>query len=220
MRYKTALFDMDGTVMKTDPGVLGGFHFALDTMGLSVPEGVDERLFLGPSLEFSFSKYIGLQGEDVQRAIDLYRQYYRGGGIFQCEVYPGVRELLARLKAAGVRCLVASSKPEPFVRQILEKFQLTDSFLFAGGSDFEGRRPTKESVIAHTLSSAGLTADGCVMVGDRLYDVEGAGLFNMDCIGVTWGYGTRQELQNAGAAYIADTAEEVGNIILEETYGA
>lgn len=213
MRYDTLLFDMDGTVMKTERGVIGGFRYALRELGRPFPP-VPERLFMGPPLTFSFREYCDIPEELIDEAVRQYRVYYNAGGIMECEVYPGVGELLEKLTDRGVKCLIASSKPEIYVNRILEKFGIDRYFAFASGSDIGGKWGTKEEVITRALDMAGVTdASRCLMVGDRLYDVKGAAAFGMDSCGVTWGYGTREELFEAGATYVVDRAEEVPALI-------
>lgn len=213
MKYDTLLFDMDGTVMETAPGVINGFKYALGQMGLSFPE-VPERLFLGPPLDFSFREYVKLPEELIPEAVRQYRVYYNATGIMECEVYEGLRELLSALNEFGVKCLVASSKPEPFVNRILKEFGLDSFFFFAAGSDLGGKWGAKHEVIARALTE-GKVADisRCLMVGDRSYDILGAKRIGMDSCGVLWGYGTREELEKFGADYIVERPMEVVGII-------
>lgn len=213
MKYDTLLFDMDGTVMETAPGVIKGFKYALSQMGLSFPD-VPERFFMGPPLEYSFREFVKLPEERIAEAIRLYRVYYNATGIMECEVYEGLRELLGRLNELGVKCLVASSKPEPFVNRILKQFGLDGYFFFAAGSDLGGRWGEKHEVIARALEEGEVTdVSRCLMVGDRSYDIIGAKKMGMDSCGVLWGYGTREEFEESGAEYIAQKPMEVVDIL-------
>lgn len=214
MRYDTVLFDLDGTVSKTDPGVLNSVRYSLGVLGYPFPTDVPERLFMGPPLEFSFREYCHIPDELNAEAVRQYRVYYTDRGIYECELYPGIRELLERLRARGVKLLVASSKPEAFVRRILEKFGADGLFDFIGGADFEGKRSEKPEVIDYTLKMAGVTdVKRALMVGDRKYDILGARDFGMDSCGVLFGYGDCAELTEAGATYIVDNALDIERIV-------
>lgn len=212
MRYTTILFDMDGTVMETGPGVLNGIKYALKTLHCPFP-AVPERLFLGPPLDFSFREYCQLPEEQIPEAIRLYRVYYAEKGIFECRPYPGITELLVHLRAKGARLLVASSKPELYIREILERFGLLQLFDFIGGADLEGKRGGKNEIIAYTLSSGGVAdVNKALMVGDRKYDILGAKRFGLASCGVLFGYGDREELSAAGADYLVEEALEIEGI--------
>lgn len=214
MRYTVALFDMDGTINKTDEGVINGFRHALAALGYEFPEDKDRRLFMGPPIEYSFEKFCGLDPELMDRAVEIYRQYYSETGINECELYPGLVELFKRLKAAGVKLLTASSKPEYFVRQILRDFEIDGYFDYAAGGLPDLGLCGKTDVINHALAEVGVEdRSQCLMIGDRFYDIDGGKEARMDTCGILWGYGTEEELRNAGADYIAATPREVGDII-------
>ena len=214
MRYTVALFDMDGTINKTDPGVRNGFRYAFSKLGKSFTEGVECHEFIGPSIEHSFEFVFGLEPELIPEAVKLYREYYSSTGINECELYPGLRELLARLKNEGVTLLTASSKPEKFVRIILDNFDIAKYFDYAAGGRPELGLSDKIDVIEHALAEAGVTdRTRCLMIGDRKYDIEGGRMAKIDTCGILWGYGDRPELEEAGADWIAATPEEVGDII-------
>ena len=205
---------MDGTINKTDPGVRNGFRYAFSKLGKSFTEGVECNEFLGPSIEHSFEFVFGLEPELIPEAVKLYREYYSSTGINECELYPGLRELLARLKNEGVTLLTASSKPEKFVRIILDNFDIAKYFDYAAGGRPELGLSDKIDVIEHALAEAGVTdRTRCLMIGDRKYDIEGGRMAKIDTCGILWGYGDRPELEEAGADWIAATPEEVGDII-------
>ena len=213
MRYTVALFDMDGTINKTDPGVINGFRHALRQFGMEFPD-TDVRQFMGPSIEYSFEHFCSLDPERIPEAVKHYREYYSATGIHECELYPGLRELFARLKAEGVTLLTASSKPEKFVRIILDNFDIAKYFDYAAGGRPELGLSDKIDVIEHALHEAGVTdRPRCLMIGDRKYDIEGGRMAKIDTCGILWGYGDRPELEEAGADWIAATPKEVGDII-------
>lgn len=213
--YEYVLFDLDGTITQSGQGVLHGLAYAMKKMSMSMPEDVPPQTFIGPPLSFSINAYCHVPKERVDEALVYYREYYVDKGIFECELYDGVEELLKRLYNAGKKLLVASSKSEPYVIRILRNFDIHKYFTFVGGSDFEGLRADKTDVIMYTLKSAGVTdISTAVMVGDRKYDIYGAKDLKMDSIGVTYGYGSEAELREAGATYIAHTAEDVWKMLI------
>lgn len=212
MRYSTIFFDLDGTLTDPGEGITNSVMHALKKYGIEGRNREEFYSFIGPPLHESFGKYLGCSEEESLRAVEYYREYYRDRGIFENRVYDGIPELLERLKNAGYILAVASSKPEVFVKMILEHYGLEKYFDFAGGALLDGSRVKKADVISHVLNNLP-TRGEILMVGDREHDVLGAADFGMDCLGVTFGYGSRQELENAGAKYIADSPEEIGKII-------
>ena len=157
---------------------------------------------------------------DARTAISYYREYFSDKGLFENELIPGVPALLERLKAAGKTLLVATSKPEDFSVRILEHFDLIKYFDFVAGSTMssnlsaDGGRTTKAEVIRHVLTSNNITdTSEVIMVGDRRHDVEGAAEHNIKTIGVLFGYGSREELESNGAAYIAQTPKDILEVI-------
>ncbi|MGM9636463.1 MAG: HAD hydrolase-like protein [Eubacteriales bacterium] len=213
MPFQTLLFDLDGTVTDSAPGVTRSFAYALDAYGIHADPS---ELFkvVGPPLHVSFMEFYGFSREEAFRAVDKYREYYRVKGIYECRVYDGIRELLAKLKASGRELLIASSKPEFFVKQILDNFGITENFDFVAGSLLDGSRTDKAEVVDYALSHAKGKIGGTVMIGDRCFDVEGGHAKGLPVIGVTWGYGSRQELSDSGAEFIVDTPDELCNLLL------
>ena len=154
--------------------------------------------------------------EQSMRAIAYYRERYNAKGIFECEVYPGIIELFARLKSNGIIIATATSKPEHMAVRIADKFGLNDYITLVAGSD-DSETQTKTDVILNAfdrLSISGTDRDSVLMIGDRKFDVIGAHNCGIKCLGAVWGYGTKEELVSSGADYCADTAEEAGDIIL------
>lgn len=213
--YQTILFDLDGTLTDPGEGITNSVAYSLRRYGIEVSDRRELYRFIGPPLYESYMNFYGFDEQTAHEAVEVYREYYRPYGIFENKVYPGIPQLLARLKSAGKRLLVATSKPEGFSRQILEHFGLSQYFDFVAGSTLDGSRITKADVIRHALDSTSLTPDGTLlMVGDREHDVLGAKELGIDCIGVLFGYGSRGELEQAGAKYIASTVGDISSIIL------
>ena len=209
------LFDLDGTLTDSAPGLLAGIRVALDAMGVEEPDDATMRTFLGPPLWVTFRDHFGMNPADVERTIELYREYYHDAGMFENSVYDGIPEVLDTLRASGVRLAVATSKPEYSAAQILERFDLAPYFEFLGADDLAGTRSAKHLVIAHTLAHTGLdpTAQSLVMVGDRRHDIEGAEVHGIPGVGVLWGYGDREELTRAGAHRIVETPADLTAVL-------
>ncbi len=207
------LFDLDGTL--TDPmvGITKSVQYALKHYGIEENDLKKLCLFIGPPLKDSFMEYYGFSEEKAAEAITVYREYFSETGLFENMEYSGIRDVLAELKAAGKRLYVATSKPELFSKQILEHFRLTEYFDFIGGANMDETRVKKGDVIRYVLEENQITdLDQVVMVGDRKHDILGAKEHGLDSVGVLYGYGSREELQSAGADWIVDTVEELGQL--------
>lgn len=212
-RYNTLLFDLDGTLTDSAPGIIKCFRYALETMGFDEPD--DIMRIVGPPIYDSFAQFCGMNEEQVQEAARIYRSRYSEKGLFENEVYKGVPEMLKRLKDGGKRLLVATSKPEVFAVRILEKFQLAEYFDVIGGADINGSRNDKNEIIEYVLERAGVTdRRTALMAGDRSYDVRGAHKTGLECMGVLWGYGSEEELKASGADYIAASPAEAADMLL------
>lgn len=210
---KAILFDLDGTIIDSKPGIFASAAFALDKLSLEMPAESQMMGFLGPPLSDGFRSVCHVPETLVESAVKLYREYYNSGGKFEAAVYSGVKELLSALRKEGYRCYITTSKPHVFAKQILAHFEIAEMFDGIYGSEFDGTRGKKAEVIDFCLVNESLTSDDVVLVGDRHFDVNGAAACHMPCIGVLYGYGSREELISAGAAALAKSAEEVLPII-------
>lgn len=213
--YDVILFDLDGTLTDSAPGILNSVRYACRKLGLPIPGEETLRRFLGPPLIASFRELMGLDAADADRAVSAFREYFPTKGLFENEVYPGVPALLADIKSAGKTVIIATSKPEAYARRILEHFGLAQYCDFICGATLDETRTDKAEVIAYALETAGITGrDGAVMVGDREHDVLGAKKNGLPCIGAVYGYGTAEELTAAGAAALAETVDELHKLLL------
>ncbi len=214
--YQVILFDLDGTLTDPGEGITNSVAHALKRLGIRPPEREALYKFIGPPLCQSFMDFYGLDEKTALEAVAFYREYYREKGIWENKVYDGIPELLAALRSAGRKLLVATSKPEEFAVQILEHFGLSPYFAFVSGASMDSRRVRKADVIARALAHERLSpGPELVMAGDREHDVLGAREAGLDCVGVLFGYGGRAELEAAGAAKIAATVPELARILLE-----
>ena len=207
--YQYYLFDLDGTL--TDPmvGITSSVQYALEKFGIHVRYLKELIPFIGPPLAESFQKFYGFSKEDAEKAIQYYREYYAPKGIFENEVYEGIPEMLAHLTEAGFTLLVATSKPTVFARKVLKHFGMEDYFSFVGGSELDGSRTKKAEVISYILKTCGIEAKEAIMIGDRRHDIEGGKACGLESVGVLYGYGTEQELTEAGADHIIRTVAEL-----------
>lgn len=208
MRY--IFFDLDGTLTEPKEGIANSVMYALEKLGVQHSKNIDDYgKYIGPPLRESFSKYAKVEDDNVEEALRLYREYYSPKGIFENEIYPGIKELLEKLKSDGYKLVLATSKPRIFAVRVLECFDLDKYFDFISGSELDGTRDLKCDVIEYALTELSITADDVIMIGDRHFDVEGAAVHGVRCIGVTYGYGTADELIGAGAISVADNADEL-----------
>lgn len=213
---KYILFDLDGTLTESAPGIINSLKYALDKLGITeYDEGVLNK-FIGPPLAVSFKEFFGFSEDKCHAAIDLYRQYFSVKGLFENNVYGGVYKALSDLKDGGYRLAVATSKPEVFTRRIIDKFELTKYFDVICGIPLDDEKMTKAEVVGRTLNELGVADKSeAVMVGDRFYDILGAHENGIECIGVAYGYGSEQELTEAGADRIVYSALELTDMFKE-----
>lgn len=217
MRYQTILFDLDGTLANNYEGITRGVQQALAAFGVEVADRAELSCFIGPPILDSFRQFYHLSEEDAPKAVEQYRQYYRAKGLFEVELYPGVREMLQTLHQAGFQLGTASSKPQVFVEQILKNEGVLPSFDFVVGADLTGGLQTKEAVCLEALRRAGTTPDQAVLVGDRLYDAEGAEACGLDFIGVLYGFGDRTEFEPFPHVLLAEDTQTVTEFLLTPT---
>lgn len=212
---KYVLMDLDGTITDPKIGITKSVQYALKAFGIQVENPDTLCKFIGPPLRNSFMDYYGFDAAKAEEAIVKYREYFSVTGLYENEVFEGMETLLARLKESGKTLIVATSKPEVFAKIILEHFKLDGYFTDICGSELDGGRSTKEEVIRYALEKNNITDDTeVVMVGDRKHDIEGAKAVGLISVGVLFGYGSLEELEEAGADRIAANVEEVYDTIM------
>ncbi|MBQ4321183.1 MAG: HAD hydrolase-like protein [Oscillospiraceae bacterium] len=216
MKQKAVFFDLDGTISDSGPGITRCAREALYHFGIPDPGDAAMRTFVGPPLRDMFRKY-GVPGQEIETAMQVYRKNYLNGGILECTMYPGIRELLDALHQHGRRLFVATAKPEPMAVEVLEYFGILGEFEAVCGASLDKSRDSKAAVIRYLLEQLGEC--DAVMVGDTAFDVIGAAEHNIPTIGVSWGYGSAEEMKNAGAAAVADTVDELIQILCMEENG-
>ena len=211
MKYKNIIFDLDGTVTDSKPGIVKGVQYALHCYGVEEPDLDKLTSFVGPPLYKSFMNYLGCSEDEAKEVVECYREYYAETGLYENALYDGIEALLYMLKEKGYRLLIASSKPRIYVKRILSYFRVMRYFDIVEGSELDSSRTDKAELLSYVLAKWDLKADECVMVGDRKHDVMGAKANGMDSIAVGYGYGSEDELSKAGPTYFFSTIEELKN---------
>ncbi len=216
--YRYILFDLDGTLSDPKVGICTSFQYALSKLGIDEPDIDKLEPVIGPPLKESFANMYNLGEEEIQQGITYYRERYSDVGKFENEIYPGIPELLRDLKKKDRVVAVSSSKPTVYVEEILEHFGIREYFDYVVGALLDGTRDKKEDIINETIrqmfDGAEPDYDEIVMVGDRKYDIEAAINVGISNIGVTYGYGSREELEEAGATKIVNTVEGLRSLLL------
>lgn len=212
---KYIFFDLDGTVTDSKTGIIRSVQHALHFLGV---KRTDEELlpFIGPPLRDSFGRLFPDDAETVDLAVKKYREYYSVTGIFENSLYGGIADLLRDLGQQGRVVCLATSKPEPFALRILEHFNIAGYFDHVAGAELTGPRNSKTAVLQHACTLCGVDdLSRCLMIGDRKYDVQGAHAVGMACAGVLYGYGSRNELETAGADCLCADVADLRQRLLE-----
>ena len=215
MKYTTVLFDLDGTLVDSGIGVTNSVAYAMKKFGMTPPPREELFKFIGPPLVQSFREFCGFDEEQTTLAIKYYREYYSDKGILECIMYDGVIELLESLKKKGYKLALATSKPEIYATRVVENKGILPYLDYLGAATTDEKtRATKEAVIEYTLSMCEEKDRAKIlMVGDRHFDINGAKAYGLDSVGVSFGYGDRRELIQAGADYIVDSMKELDNLL-------
>ena len=215
MNFDTILFDLDGTLTDPAEGITNSVIYALKKMGIAPPERKELLKFIGPPLAQSFEKYFNLSYEQSLKAVDIYREYFAPKGLFENTLFDGVPEMLKSLKKDGNKIVLATSKPTVFANKILKHFNLYDFFDLTVGSNLDGSLTNKAEVITVALERLGnIKKDRAVMVGDRSHDVIGGIKNGLFTVGVTFGYGSEEELKAAGASHIVNSVKELTEFLI------
>ena len=213
MKQKHILFDLDGTIVRSDLGITKGVQKSLEHFGI-YEELDDLKKFVGPPMVESYTNFYGFSLEQYKEALAVFHDYYRTVGIFECELYDGIEEMLDSL-SKEYKLYLATSKPEREARRVIEHFGLDKYFTFVGGSDgdFNTKRATKTAVIEYVLETNKIMDRGfAIMVGDKSHDIVGAGNAGLKSIGVLYGYGGLEEFE--GANYIVKNVEDLRDMFL------
>ncbi len=213
LNCKYILFDLDGTITESHPGITRSVKYALEKHGFVSPELDELKVFVGPPLGEMFMEKYGVSAEKGTEMVATYRERYTTIGKFECNVYAGLEDTLKKLKEKGKILCVATSKPEGSAKEVLKHFGLTGYFDFIGGDTEKHERANKTAVINYVLDNMGITdKNDVIMVGDTHYDVLGAAESGIKCIGVLYGYGIPEKLKEAGAYMLAETPGDIAEM--------
>jgi len=210
------MFDLDGTLTDPKEGITKSVQYSLKHFGITV-ENLDDLVnFIGPPLWDSYKKYYNFSESDANTAVQKYREYFSERGIFENVIYEGIDSLLANLKANGKIIILATSKPAVFAEKILRHFDIYKYFEFISGAELDGRRSEKQESINYAIDNCKINSlDTVVMIGDRGLDIIGAKKTGIASIGVLYGYGSYEELNNAGADFIVSSVSDLNNILID-----
>lgn len=219
MAIKAVLFDLDGTIINSEEGITKCVQYTLRHFGIEEPDLKKLLFFIGPPLEMNFKEHYGFTDEQAWEGVLKYRERFDREGIFECELYEGVAETIKRLHEAGYVIAIASSKPEVACERILEHFSLLSYFDMVVGATLDKRISTKAQVLeelGRRMTGRAISKEEMILVGDTKFDVLGAKEFGIGCIGVDYGFGTRAELEEAGAVAVFSKIKEVEEYIEKE----
>ncbi|ERN51170.1 HAD family hydrolase [Alkalihalophilus marmarensis] len=214
-KYKVILFDLDGTLSDPKVGITKSVQYALHKMGIFEPDIDKLEGFIGPPLQVSFTEYYNFNEANSQKAINLYRERFKEKGMFENELYLNIPLLLESLIEQGNALVVATSKPTVFSEQILKHFNIDQYFELIVGSNLDGTRASKTEIIQYILDTyTEFKLGDFIMIGDRKHDIIGSNNTGIDSIGVTYGYGSFEELKHSNPTFIVDTVEQLKDILM------
>ncbi len=212
---KNVLFDLDGTLTDPKIGITKSVAYSLNKFNINVNDLDELEKFIGPPLKNSFMDFYNMSENDAVTAVSYYREYFSDKGLFENTVYKGIVELLTKLKSLDKTLIIATSKPTVYAKKILEHFGLIDYFDCVCGSELDGTRSDKAEVISYALSQNNISSlNNTIMIGDRKHDIIGAKKIEIKSVGVLYGYGDFDELNNAGADYICADVNELSSLIV------
>lgn len=217
MSFQYIFFDLDGTITESGPGIIASVRYSLEKMGYPSDDTETLKKFIGPPLKDSYMRFYGMTREQAEEAICCYREYYADKGIFENALYEGITDSLRRLKDAGKKLVIATSKPEKYAKMIAEHFGFAVYFDEICGATMDEKLVEKADIIAYAMDKLDLKPENqqkILMVGDRKHDILGAKANGLKSMGVLFGYGDQAELEEAGADWIVSTPSEVAVKIL------
>lgn len=214
-KYTAVLFDFDGTVADTGEGILKSLQYSFEQMGHDVPEKEELKRFIGPPVYYSYTHFYGVSEDEVDLYIKKYRERYKEKGIYECELYSGMKNLLISLKEKEIKLGIASSKPEHLIYSVAGFLGVTELFdVIVGVKTDNSKHSTKAGLILDAINQLGVTdKNNVLMVGDRCFDIDGAAEAGVESCGALWGYGNKEEFLAHNATYILSKPEEVLNLL-------
>ncbi|MDE2379524.1 HAD hydrolase-like protein [Bradyrhizobium sp.] len=217
---RSVLLDLDGTLIDSQPGIIASSRAALRALGHDPGDALDIKRAIGPPLEDMLRTLLAARGDDrLAEAVAIYRRHYGESGLLGSEPYPGIGDALRDMRGAGLRLYLATSKREVFARRILENLKLATYFDGIYGSVPGGELDHKPELLAHVLSERDIRVSHSLMVGDRRHDIAGAHAVRMRGLGVLWGYGSRDELEAAGADRLVEQTADLARVVSSMLHG-
>lgn len=216
--YKYAFFDFDGTVCDTSEGIFNCAAYAMEKMGVEYDNSYESmRRLIGPPLVCAFEDFFGLDRAGAEEATANYRERYSDVGMFELKIYDGIEEILGKLTDAGVKLAIVSAKPEEYIKRIVKHFGLDKYFAVCVGPDFSDDHSSKTHLISRAMKEYGAdNPDEAVMIGDRKFDLLSAAELGIDGVGVSYGFGSVEELESCNPVLIAKTPYEICDYVLGE----
>lgn len=215
-KYTSILFDLDGTLTDSGPGIIRGVQFALRKFDIECVDLDLLKRFIGPPLTDSFVSYFHFDDKKANQALQYYREYYSDIGIFENNVYAGIVDLLNDLQSLKYNLYIATSKPTVYARKVCDHFDISKYFVDIIGSDIDKNLQQKTEIINSVINKYELDSNETIMIGDREHDVKGAIANSVDCIGVGYGYGSKDELITSGARYYAKSVSDIKDILVRD----
>lgn len=217
MKVKNILFDLDGTIIEPQEGIINSVLYSLNKMGIKETYVNDLKKFIGPPLIDSFKEHYKLNEESANKAIIYYREYFSRTGINENSLYDKIENLLIDLHRNKINLFIATSKPTVYAKQIMKSYRLDSYFKQIVGSNLDNTRKDKEEIIDYVLTKNQLSKNETIMIGDRSFDIIGSKKNGIESIGVTYGHGSAKELKTANANYIVETVEQLENLLKKKT---
>lgn len=213
--YKHIIFDLDGTLSDSREGIFNAYNYACEKLNLQRPDKDILMTLIGPPLQKGFADVFGLQGAEIENAVKVFREYYASKGLFENELYDGIKFLLGILDSEGALLYVATSKYSIYANQVLEYFGIAHYFTEIAGADYSGFHASKVDLVAGVLRRNNIRDPfDVVLIGDTRYDIEAAAELGIDSIGVTYGFSSPDEILDLDPDYIAATPEDLQRILL------
>lgn len=214
-KYNAVLFDFDGTIADTGRGIFSSVQYAVECLGFRPLDNETLRRFIGPPIYDSFKRELGLDEEKSDYGVKKYREKYAESGIFEFDVYDGILPLMKTLHETGIKVGIASSKPQNFLIRIVDFLEIGSLIDFISAPSADDTPQSKASLINNAAEALNVRKDKILMVGDRYFDIDGANGAGVESVGVTFGYGSEEELKKSGATHIAGCADDISRIIFD-----
>lgn len=214
--YKVIIFDLDGTLSNSKEGITKSVQYALDKLGVIEDDLESLKHFIGPPLKEEFMRTYGFSDEEAAKGTAYYRERYVPTGIYETNIYPGTEKMLEKLKRAGKYIAMATSKPQQMAEEVIRYLHIDNYFDAVMGADMNGPRQSKQAVLEALFDKIEIKdKKQCIMIGDTCFDVDGAEKAGIKCIGVSYGFGSSEEMLKHGAIAIAEDTKELTEILLE-----